>query len=69
MKMGMDLGRAVREAMIDLRALDDPLVDHIAVIAMNRDGEHVGFSYREDERYVYMTDTMSEPAEVNMVSP
>ena len=50
MKMGWDLGRAVREAM-------------------NRDGEHVGFSYREDERYVYMTDTMSDPAEVNMVSP
>ena len=50
MKMGWDLGRAVREAM-------------------NQDGKHVGFSYREDERYVYMTDTMSEPAEVNMVSP
>jgi len=69
MKMGMDLTSAVREAMVDLRALNDPLVEHIAVIALNRDGEHVGLAYRKDERYVYLTDTMSEPAEVDMESP
>ena len=69
MKMGMDLGSAVREAMVDLRALDDPLVDHIAVIALNRAGEHVGYAYRKDERYVYMTDATSEPAEVDMAPP
>lgn len=66
MKMGMDLTSSVREAMTDLRALDDPLVEHIAVIALNRDGEHVGLAYRNHERYVYLTDTMSDPAEVDM---
>ncbi len=69
MKMGMDLTSAVREAMVDLRSLNDPLVEHIAVIALNRDGEHVGLAYRKNERYVYLTDTMSEPAEVDMKSP
>ena len=50
-------------------ALDDPLVEHIAGIALNRDGEHVGLAYRPSERYVYLTDTMSEPAEVDMAHP
>jgi len=67
MKIGMDLNSAVREALADLRALDDPLVEHIAVIALNREGEHVGLTYRPNERYVYLTDKMSEPAEVDMV--
>ena len=55
--------------MVDLRALDDPYVDHIAVIAVDRDGEHAGYSYRPDERYVYMTESMSEPDEAGMAPP
>lgn len=69
LKTGMKLDAAVREAMADLRGLDDPLVDHIAVIALDRGGEHVGYSYRPDERYVYMSDAMSEPAEAEMPAP
>ena len=69
MKTGMDLHSALREAMVDLRALDDPYVDHIAVIAVDRDGEHAGYSYRPDERYVYMTESMSEPDEAGMAPP
>ena len=65
----MKLDAAVREAMADLRGLDDPLVDHIAVIALDRGGEHVGYSYRPDEHYVYMSDAMSEPAEAEMPAP
>ena len=69
MKMGMELPSAVHEAMVDLKALDDPHVDHIAVIAVDRDGGHVGYSYRPDEGYVYMTETMAEPAEAEMPPP
>ena len=67
MKMGMTVGQAAEEALKDLRDLQDPLVDHIAIIALNRAGEHVGYSHRPNERYVYMTNTMSEPAKVDMV--
>ena len=36
LKTGMKLDAAVREAMADLRGLDDPLVDHIAAVYKER---------------------------------
>jgi beta-aspartyl-peptidase (threonine type) len=66
MKMGMTVSQAICEALKDLRDLQDPYVDQIALIALDRSGEHAGYSYRPNERYVYMTDTMSEPVEVDM---
>jgi beta-aspartyl-peptidase (threonine type) len=66
-KMGMSISEATREALKDLRDLQDRYVDHIAVIAVDRFGKHVGYSHRPNERYAFMTDTMSEPAEVAMV--
>jgi hypothetical protein len=67
MKMGMSVSEATQEALKDLRDLQDAFVNHIAIIAVNRAGEHVGYSHRPNERYTYMTDAMSEPAEVDMV--
>jgi isoaspartyl peptidase/L-asparaginase-like protein (Ntn-hydrolase superfamily) len=66
MKMGMTVSQATREAPKDLRDLRDPYTNHIAIIALNHSGEHVGYSHRPNERYVYMTDTMQEAAEVDM---
>ena len=66
MKMGMTVSQATREALKDLRDLRDPYTNHIAIIALNHSGEHVGYSHRPNERYVYMTDTMQEAAEVDM---
>ena len=68
MKMGMTVSQATCEAFKDLGDLQDPYADNIAIIALARSGEHVGYTHRPDERYSYMTDTMSEPAEVDMVS-
>jgi beta-aspartyl-peptidase (threonine type) len=66
-KMGMSLSEATCEALKDLRDLQDRYVDHIAVIAIDRFGEHIGYSHRPNERYAFMTDSMREPAEVAMI--
>ena len=67
MKMGMSLTEAVSEALSDLRDLDDPLVDHIAIIGLDADGNHVGLTHRPDERYAYLTDAMTEVTFADMV--
>ena len=69
MKMGMKVAEATCEALEDLRDLDDPYADHIALIAIDRQGNHVGYAHRPNERYAYMTDAMDEPAEANMLPP
>ena len=67
MKMGADVAPAVRAALADLRDLNDPLVEHIAIIALDRSGKHVGYSHRANERYAYLTDEMDAPAAVDML--
>ena len=69
MKMGMELSAAVCEAMQDLRDLNDPYTDHIAIIALSPQGDHVGYTHRPNERYAYMTDAMTDPAEADMLPP
>ena len=69
MKTGMDVAAATCEALGDLRDLDDPYVDHIAIIAIDRHGHHIGYAHRRNERYAYITDAMDEPAEADMPAP
>ncbi len=69
MKLGMSISDATCEALRDLRDLDDPLTNHIAIVAVDRCGHHVGYSHRPNERYVYMTEEMSEPTVADMVAP
>lgn len=69
MKMGMDLNRAVREAMRDLRDLNDPYADHIAMIAIDRDGKHAGYAYRSNERYAVISEDTKAAQEVPMGPP
>ena len=63
MKMGLDLETATGEALADLRDLRDPYVEHIALIALDRYGRHIGLGHRADERYVFMADDMPAPDE------
>ena len=69
MKMGMDLEEAVKEALFDLRDLDDPYTDHIAMIALDRRGHHAGYAHRPSERYAVMDDEMEAAEEVSMAPP
>jgi beta-aspartyl-peptidase (threonine type) len=69
MKMGMDLEGAVREALRDLGDLDDPYVDHIAMIAIDRAGNHAGYAHRKNDRYAVMSADMDVPEEVVMAPP
>ncbi len=67
MKMGLALPEALQEALRDLRDLHDPYADHIALIGLDRAGRHAGYTHRPKERYAYMTDAMTEPAEVDSI--
>jgi beta-aspartyl-peptidase (threonine type) len=67
LKMGRSLSDALQEALQDLRDLHDPYADHIALIGLDRAGRHASYSHRPHERYVYMTDAMPEPAEVEAI--
>ena len=68
-KMGMSLPEAVKEALRDLKNLHDPYTDHIAMIALDRDGNHTGYAQRPDDRYAVMSAGMEEPEEYPMPAP
>lgn len=63
LKMGLDLEAAVREVMAEVAALPDPYAGPFSLIAVDRQGNHIGASNRPNTTYVYMTDDMAEPAE------
>jgi beta-aspartyl-peptidase (threonine type) len=64
LKMGLSLAEAGRRAMEDLNDLGGRYLSHMNLIAIDRDGRHVGLSNAEDRTYLYMTDDMDEPEEV-----
>ena len=66
MKMGMSVSEATLEALNDLSDLNDPYTDHIAIIAVDRSGNCVGYTHRSNETYAFMTDGMEEVEEVEM---
>jgi beta-aspartyl-peptidase (threonine type) len=63
LKLGMSLADAGQEAMRDLRTLVDPYASGLHIVAMDRDGEHAGFSNLSDTTYIYMTEEMETYAE------
>lgn len=67
LKMGLSLPAALQEVLKDVRDLCDPYADHIALIGLDRSGWHASYSHRRDERYVYMLDAMTEPAEAKSI--
>ncbi|TEU19399.1 MAG: hypothetical protein E3J21_03895 [Anaerolineales bacterium] len=63
LKMGLPLRDAAREAVLDLYALDDPYASTLNIVAMDAHGNHVGFSNRPEQRYIFQTAEMGAPAE------
>jgi beta-aspartyl-peptidase (threonine type) len=63
MKMGLTLWDAAREAVLDLYALDDPYASNLNIVAIDAQGNHVGFSNRPEKHYIFQTAEMDAPAE------
>ena len=54
LRFGMSLEEALRQAMIDLRALDDPYASEMNIVAITADGNHGGASTAHDKTYIHM---------------
>ncbi|MFQ6015406.1 MAG: N(4)-(beta-N-acetylglucosaminyl)-L-asparaginase [Anaerolineae bacterium] len=62
-KMGLSLEGACREALEDLRTLTTPFPGGMHILAMDREGHHLGVTNEKDREvfYIFMTDKMSRP--------
>jgi beta-aspartyl-peptidase (threonine type) len=63
MRFGMSLEEALRTAMTDLEALDDPYASEMNIVAMDKDGNPAAASTNPDKTFVVMTEEMSTPEE------
>lgn len=60
MRFGMSVDEAVRQALLDLAALDDPYASEMNIIAIDRDGNPAAGSTAIDKPYIVMTDAMDD---------
>ena len=58
LKTGMSLRQAARQAMMDLRDLGGGFIGGMNLIALDRNGEHLGMSSRPGGGYIYQTEDM-----------
>jgi isoaspartyl peptidase/L-asparaginase-like protein (Ntn-hydrolase superfamily) len=59
MRFGMSVEESLKQAMIDLRSLDDPYRSEMNIIALDRDGKPAAASSAVDKTYIYMTTEMN----------
>lgn len=64
MKMGMSVTEASQRAMEDLRDLGGDYVGGMNLIALDKNGEHVGMTSMKGRTYIYQTGDMSEYEEI-----
>ena len=64
LKMGQRLAAAGRQAMEDLNDLGGPYLSRMGFIALDRGGNHAGFSNAKDGTYYAMTGDLREPVEL-----
>jgi beta-aspartyl-peptidase (threonine type) len=64
LKTGLALEEAGRQAMVDLNDLGGRYRSQMHLLAIDREGRHVGFSTEEKKPYLYMTGDMKEPEEI-----
>ena len=64
LQMGMPLREAARQAMIDLRDLGGDYIGGMNLIALDRDGAHIGLSADAGRTYIYQRADMAEHMEV-----
>ena len=60
MRFGMALTDALRAAMADVVALDDPYAGEMNILAIDKDGNHAGVSTTAARTYVYMSEEMDD---------
>ena len=64
LEMGLSLAEAGRRAMDDLNSLGRSKYRQMRVVALDREGQHAGFSTEKKKSYLFMTGEMEEPQEV-----
>jgi isoaspartyl peptidase/L-asparaginase-like protein (Ntn-hydrolase superfamily) len=69
MKMGMSVSDAVDEAMADMRDLKDPYAAHINLIAVDKDGNYAGASYRPGKMFAVIRAGEEKATELNHHNP
>lgn len=60
MRFGMNLDEALKQAMLDLNALDDPFASEMNILAMDKDGNPGAASSNASKEFAVMTEGMSE---------
>ena len=65
LKMGYDLHKACRQAMLDLNDLGGKYLSIMNFVAIDKDGNHAGYTTREGRTYVYQTPDMDSYEEVD----
>ena len=64
MKMGQNLAEASEQAMKDLRDLDGRFISVMNLIALDKDGNHAGYSSVSGRTYIYQTPNMPDCEEL-----
>lgn len=64
LKMGLSLAEASERAMTDLRDLGGRFISVMNLVAIDKDGNHAGFSSVDGRTYIYQTPDMPECAEL-----
>ena len=64
MKMGLNLAEACERAMVDLRDLDGRFISVMNLIALDKDGNHAGYSSVDGRSYIYQTPDMPDCEEL-----
>ena len=62
MKLGMSLEAAAQEAMRDMRDLGGDYIGRMNLIALDKDGAHIGLSSEAGRHYIYQTADMAQHA-------
>lgn len=64
MKMGLSVTEASQRSMTDLRDLDGRFISVMNLIAIDKDGNHAGFSSVDGRSYIYQTPDMPDCEEL-----
>jgi beta-aspartyl-peptidase (threonine type) len=65
LKLGLSLDEALTEALRDLNGLEDAYFGQVSIVAVDRHGRHGAVSNRPGATYIYQTDALPAPVEVD----